>query len=192
MDVGYDWENNVWKEYRKREYEYTYNNGKVMSMIESDFCDFYERKDYKTEYGYDNNGNLTMYIIYKWENNTWVENSKTEYEYDLSVLSSNICGVTNGIFIGKTLVEAKNKTIEMKFYKWNENLQIWQDNNVYTFYYSDVQSSGNVGIVETWRAASLPRIAGYYSLTGAKLAHEPERGMYIILYDNGTSERRVK
>jgi len=53
-------------------------------------------------------------------------------------------------------------------------------------------TGSGVGIVETWRAASLPSIIGYYSLTGAKLAHEPEKGMYIILYDNGMSERRVR
>ena len=193
MDIQYDWENNAWKEDSKYKYEYTYNNGKVMSMIT------YSGKDntYKTEYGYDNNGNPTMCISYSHsrEYDTWEERYKTEYEYDLSVLSSDICsGLDKSPHISTIILEeikSKNKRIKMKYYKWNENFQIWQDNGVYTFYYSDVQGS-NVGIVETWRAASLPRIAGYYSLTGQKLPHEPKQGTYIILYDNGTSEKRVK
>ena len=51
---------------------------------------------------------------------------------------------------------------------------------------------GSVGIVETHCNASLPSVVGYYSLTGAKLAQEPKQGTYIIMYDNGTSEKRVK
>jgi len=55
-------------------------------------------------------------------------------------------------------------------------------------------NGNDVGIVETWRAASLPApgIVGYFNLTGQKLAHEPERGVYIILYDNGTSKTVVR
>ncbi|MCL2328780.1 MAG: fibronectin type III domain-containing protein, partial [Bacteroidetes bacterium] len=49
-----------------------------------------------------------------------------------------------------------------------------------------------VGIEETWRAASLPRIVGYFTLLGQKLSQEPAQGIYIIMYDNGTSETRVK
>jgi len=51
-----------------------------------------------------------------------------------------------------------------------------------------------VGIVETWRAASLPvpGIVGYFNLTGQKLTQAPERGIYIILYDNGTSARVMR
>jgi len=54
------------------------------------------------------------------------------------------------------------------------------------------KGGSNVGIEDTLPATSQPSIVGYYSLTGAKLAQEPKQGMYIILYDNGTSERRVK
>ena len=64
-----------------------------------------------------------------------------------------------------------------------------------TFTTTGGSGNGNdVGIVETWRAASLPApgIVGYFNLTGQKLAHEPERGVYIILYDNGTSKTVVR
>jgi len=50
-----------------------------------------------------------------------------------------------------------------------------------------------VPVVETWQAASLPaNIIGYYSILGAKLDKEPASGIYIILYDNGSTEKRVK
>ena len=35
-------------------------------------------------------------------------------------------------------------------------------------------------------------ITGYYSILGEKLPKEPASGFYIILYDNGTSEKRIK
>ncbi len=35
-------------------------------------------------------------------------------------------------------------------------------------------------------------IAGYYSITGAKMSKEPARGLYIVQYNNGTVEKRMK
>jgi hypothetical protein len=35
-------------------------------------------------------------------------------------------------------------------------------------------------------------IVGYYSLTGAKLQQEPQRGLYIIVYSNGKTEKVLK
>jgi len=35
-------------------------------------------------------------------------------------------------------------------------------------------------------------IVGYYSILGQKLPKEPASGIYIILYDNGESEKRIK
>lgn len=36
------------------------------------------------------------------------------------------------------------------------------------------------------------KIIGYYSVSGAKLPKVPEKGMYIVLYSNGTSEKILK
>ena len=47
-------------------------------------------------------------------------------------------------------------------------------------------------IVETLRATSLPEIVGYYNLIGQKLKQEPTKGIYIILYDNGKTEKVMK
>ena len=51
-----------------------------------------------------------------------------------------------------------------------------------------------VTAVETWRAASLQsaNIIGYYNILGKKLENEPTSGIYIIVYDNGKTEKVVK
>ena len=36
------------------------------------------------------------------------------------------------------------------------------------------------------------KVAGYYSITGQKLSEEPQKGFYIVVYDNGTSKKVVK
>jgi hypothetical protein len=42
------------------------------------------------------------------------------------------------------------------------------------------------------RATSLPKITGYYNLLGIQLPKEPESGVYIIKYDDGTAEKVMK
>ncbi|MDR1698250.1 MAG: leucine-rich repeat domain-containing protein [Prevotellaceae bacterium] len=51
-------------------------------------------------------------------------------------------------------------------------------------------TDGTSSVVETWRSASLPK--AYYSVTGIQLQEEPEKGVYIILYDNGKAEKRMR
>ena len=49
------------------------------------------------------------------------------------------------------------------------------------------------GTVETRRAASLPaQVIGYYNVVGQKLQRESEKGVYIIMYDNGKAVKVVK
>jgi hypothetical protein len=50
--------------------------------------------------------------------------------------------------------------------------------------------SGGTGIKEV--SADNAKIIGYYSITGQKLAEEPQSGLYIIQYDNGTAEKKLK
>jgi hypothetical protein len=44
------------------------------------------------------------------------------------------------------------------------------------------------------KAASVEnaKVIGYYSILGRKLAEEPESGLYIIQYDNGKAEKKLK
>jgi hypothetical protein len=41
-------------------------------------------------------------------------------------------------------------------------------------------------------AVDKAKAAGYYSIMGQKLNHEPEGGIYIIKYDNGKTEKAIK
>ena len=45
-----------------------------------------------------------------------------------------------------------------------------------------------IGIGETLHATQ-PNITGYYSITGQPLTREPASGAYIIMYDNGKTEK---
>ena len=71
-----------------------------------------------------------------------------------------------------------------------------------TYYYTletlgtDITRSGEFtttgepnGVVETRRAASLPEIVGDYNILGVKLLQEPASGVYIIMYDDGTTKK---
>ncbi|MDR1678810.1 MAG: leucine-rich repeat domain-containing protein [Prevotellaceae bacterium] len=51
---------------------------------------------------------------------------------------------------------------------------------------------GSTGIEDTSTASGKAKIIAHYSITGARLEKEPTNGLYIVLYDNGTAEKRVK
>jgi uncharacterized protein (TIGR02145 family) len=46
--------------------------------------------------------------------------------------------------------------------------------------------------VPTVPAEDTKIIAGFYSITGQRLSSEPQSGFYIVVYDNGTAEKRMK
>ncbi|MDR0871964.1 MAG: leucine-rich repeat domain-containing protein [Prevotellaceae bacterium] len=48
----------------------------------------------------------------------------------------------------------------------------------------------NSGVAETYRDTFLP--VAYYNILGQKMPKEPEHGLYIILYDNGKTEKVLK
>jgi len=191
------WKNNAW-EFDNKKFEYIYNtNGKIVSVVayswnnnEWEIIGEYENYTYdtnenrisKVEYDY-----TYTYVggeeVYKRE---WGNKSKEKYEFDLSVLMSDVFFPYDEDFYEWCF----NKPIKVTYYTWSEN--DWQEDGYALAYYSNIQSGSNVGIVETWRAASLPGIVGYYNLTGQKLTQEPQRGMYIIMYDNGTSKTIMK
>jgi len=83
----------------------------------------------KTEYAYDNNGNSITNISYRWINNTWEFGSKTETKYDLSVL-------VNDIFCPYI---SYNKPIEGKWYEWTGNA--WQEKGNVLYYYSNASTN---------------------------------------------------
>jgi len=52
-------------------------------------------------------------------------------------------------------------------------------------------NQGNVGINDI-PATTEKKIVGYYSITGQQLNEEPQSGFYIVVYDNGKSEKIMK
>ncbi|MDR1729803.1 MAG: hypothetical protein LBR52_03985, partial [Prevotellaceae bacterium] len=50
------------------------------------------------------------------------------------------------------------------------------------------ETTGTVGA----KNLSPAKITGYYSVLGVKLPEEPESGIYIITYEDGTAEKKVK
>jgi uncharacterized protein (TIGR02145 family) len=46
--------------------------------------------------------------------------------------------------------------------------------------------------VPTVPAEDVKTIVGFYSITGQRLGSEPQSGFYIVVYDNGTTEKRMK
>jgi len=46
--------------------------------------------------------------------------------------------------------------------------------------------------LESVSANEVKNVVAYYSITGQKLKQKPENGIYIVVYDNGTSEKMAK
>jgi hypothetical protein len=59
-----------------------------------------------------------------------------------------------------------------------------------TFNYTGTKQT--TGIKEVLSVEKAANIVGYYSLTGQKLNKEPENGFYVVVYDNGKSEKKMK
>ena len=53
-------------------------------------------------------------------------------------------------------------------------------------------AAGTTDIVGVENFLPLPKVVGYYTLWGQKLSQEPEKGLYIIIYDNGKAEKVAK
>ena len=55
-----------------------------------------------------------------------------------------------------------------------------------------VTGGSGVNIITTAAALQSASVIGYYTLTGQRLPQAPEKGIYIIMYDNGKSEKVVQ
>jgi len=56
----------------------------------------------------------------------------------------------------------------------------------------DVTISAATNGISTAVVGNMQKVAGYYSIMGQKLSQEPQNGIYIILYDNGKAEKKLK
>ena len=62
---------------------------------------------------------------------------------------------------------------------------VWQDFNIE----EGICLSNNINDTVS---TEMPNAIGYYSILGIKLDKEPQSGVYIIMYDNGTTEKRMR
>ena len=65
------------------------------------------------------------------------------------------------------------------------------ENVVLTTQTGEFTTAGTTGVAET-QLAPQPEIIGYYNILGVQLPQAPEKGVYIIVYDNGTVEKVVR
>ena len=106
----------------------------------------------------------------------WIENSDGDWrfqdddvvdEYELKGNVGEIVGI--GIYASWHLVKPAQLRIK--------KLEIIADEST--------------GIIETGSTAQA-NIIGYYSITGQHLSQEPQHGIYIIMYSDGTTKKAVK
>ena len=79
-EVNYDNENGVWEEDTKTTYQYD-NNGNILVATDWDYEDGVWVNDEKVEFTYQG-GKLVSNLEFYWSVNLWVEDYKTEYLYD--------------------------------------------------------------------------------------------------------------
>ena len=85
----------------------------------------------------------------------------------------------NGCIFGRQIVLAQGSTAD---------IDPWKDNASAT----DVTiTTVTTGVVET-QCIAYPQVIGYYSILGQKLPKEPQSGIYMIRYDNGTAKKIIK
>lgn len=129
-EIEYEWDkyNNAWKAGDKEELFYANNNYLVLSKDYKwdDSLNTWANCDYKKEYTYDSNGNLTIEASYYLENNLWANAEKKEYTYDQN----------NNMLINFNLLgdSANWDTTATRIYSYdlNNNLteQIWSYINI--------------------------------------------------------------
>jgi hypothetical protein len=66
------------------------------------------------------------------------------------------------------------------------------DNNVLALSLGSFTTSGGTGTGINDTEAAPAQVVGYYTTTGAKLSKEPKSGVYVVQYDNGTTEKKMK
>ena len=79
-EVHYEFEDGVWEEDYKTTYEYD-SDGNVKAATEMDYRDGTWENEDRVEYTYQN-GKLVGNQEFYWSGNLWIENHKTEYQYD--------------------------------------------------------------------------------------------------------------
>ena len=80
---GWDDDTNDWRGWEKYDYLYDDATDELTTLTAYFWEDNIWIESYKSEYEYDAAGNMTVSVSYYWENNAWLEADKYEYTFDL-------------------------------------------------------------------------------------------------------------
>jgi len=103
----------------------------------------------------------------------------------LSVYLNNPTDLADGLTYSGGVLTSTSTTITSSPFIVETNNPAYTLNGTLNLSY-DLTTS----VVETGHTPT--RVTGYYSILGIELPQEPESGLYIILYDNGKTEKVVK
>jgi len=106
-------------------------------------------------------------------------------DYRVAISLNNPTELRSGITYDGTNLISNNKEIKTSSFKVNVPGSGVKMTGSFTFNYEESTSIPKIN-------AANRQIVGYYSIIGAQLPEEPQNGIYIILYDNGTAEKVMK
>lgn len=95
------------------------------------------------------------------------------------------------IDIDSTCFEYVNKSVCTLYVPYGSgdayrSANVWKEFNVVEL------PEETTAINETTTDSTEKTVIAYYSITGVKLSNEPESGIYIVVYNNGESDKRIK
>ena len=182
-EVHYEYEDGVWEEDSKTTYEYD-NDGNVKAATELDYEDGVWVNEEREEYTYQGGKMVSSHEFY-WSVNLWVENHKTEYQYDNNGDLVEECYFDK---IGESWTyndkivysyDENHNCVKMVEYDFSWNTQDWEiDNETVITYDLTVSSSA---------------IAGLSYLEGNNVSiHNKVTAIEETDYDDGIADQTIK
>ena len=155
-----------------------------------------------------NDAQATLHNNIIWNNGT---NDVYTSNNGITTASCNLIGTSNTNLIGNNNIIGEDPLfVDNGIYSLQENSPaIDKGNNIYLTAEIDLADKPRINngivdlgayeyqqdiqtfVVETQCIASL-RVVGYYDILGQKLSHKPQSGLYIIIYNNGQTEKIIK
>lgn len=111
----------------------------------------------------------------------------TGSEQHFAISAPNIDGANGTVTFSIVSGTVSNTAVTLTVHMVDKATGGTQADVTFTYTGTKQASTGINEIVTTEKI-----IAGYYSITGQKLDKEPQSGIYIVKYNNGTSEKVMK
>ncbi len=134
----YDWSGDTWVDgYSKLEVSYA-DEGRLITVIEYNSQNSVWVESIKNVYHHDENGNETIFALFKWVNGVWIGHLKDIYVYDLGVSMDNVLMDERRLFV--------NKPLSRDTYFWNVTTGTWAITPRFNgkYYYSSLATSNIV------------------------------------------------